>query len=124
MNEYILRPLATSQLLREATPEAAFRMMTEGIVYTQLVQVCTTLDQAVFALINGSVVFDFPGKGKWCPICRHRGEAVGERPGQRALVEGGQGLLCGVPADQHLPGPPPAPGPRLKIARFLRAGRV
>lgn len=39
-------------------------MMTEGIVYTQLVQVCTTLDQAVFALINGSVVFDFPGKGK------------------------------------------------------------
>ena len=38
------------------------RMMTEGIVYTQLVQVCTTLDQAVFALINGSVVFDFPGK--------------------------------------------------------------
>ncbi len=58
------RPLATSQLLREATPEAAFRMMTEGIVYTQLVQVCTTLDQAVFALINGSVVFDFPGKGK------------------------------------------------------------
>ena len=64
MNDYILRPLATSQLLREATPEAAFRMMTEGIVYTQLVQVCTTLDQAVFALINGSVVFDFPGKGK------------------------------------------------------------
>ena len=44
MNDYILRPLATSPLLREATPQAAFRMMTEGIVYTQLVQVCTTLD--------------------------------------------------------------------------------
>ena len=29
MNDYILRPLATSQLLREATPEAAFRMMTD-----------------------------------------------------------------------------------------------
>ena len=39
-------------------------MMTEGIVYTQLVQVCTTLDQAVFALINGSVVFAFPGEGR------------------------------------------------------------
>ena len=63
MNDYILRPLATSPLLREATPQAAFRMMTEGIVYTQLVQVCTTLDQAVFALINGSVVFAFPGEG-------------------------------------------------------------
>ena len=64
MNDYILRPLATSPLLREATPQAAFRMMTEGIVYTQLVQVCTTLDQAVFALINGSVVFAFPGEGR------------------------------------------------------------
>ena len=46
MNDYILRPLATSPLLREATPQAAFRMMTEGIVYTQLVQVCTTLEGA------------------------------------------------------------------------------
>ena len=64
MNDYILRPLATSELLRQATPEAAARMMTEGIVYTQLVQVCQTVDQAVFALINGSVVFDFPGGGK------------------------------------------------------------
>lgn len=64
MNDYILRPLATSPLLREASPEAAFRMMVEGIVYTQLVQVCDTTDQAVFALINGSVVFAFPGQGK------------------------------------------------------------
>lgn len=64
MNDYILRPLATSELLRQATPEAAFRMMTEGIVYTQLVQVCTTLDQAAFALVNGSAVLDFPGQGK------------------------------------------------------------
>lgn len=64
MNDYILRPLATSELLRQATPEAAFRMMVDGIVYTQLVQVCTTLDQAVFALINGSALLDFPGNGK------------------------------------------------------------
>lgn len=39
-------------------------MMVDGIVYTQLVQVCTTLDQAVFALINGSALLDFPGGGK------------------------------------------------------------
>lgn len=64
MNDYILRPLVTSTLLREASPDAAFRMMTEGIVYTQLVQVCTTVDQAVFALINGHVVLDFPREGK------------------------------------------------------------
>lgn len=64
MNDYVLRPLATSPLLREATPEAAFRMMVEGIVYSQSVQVCQTLDQAVFALVDGSAVFDFPGKGQ------------------------------------------------------------
>ncbi len=61
--DYVLRPLATSDLLRTATPEAAFRMMTEGMVYAS-VTVCDTLDQAVFALVDGSVVFDFPGKGK------------------------------------------------------------
>lgn len=64
MNDYVLRPLATSPLLREATTEAAFRMMVEGIVYSQSVQVCQTLDQAVFALVDGSAVFDFPGKGQ------------------------------------------------------------
>lgn len=61
--DYVLRPLATSDLLRTATPEAAFRMMTEGLVYAS-VTVCDTLDQAVFALVDGSVVFDFPGKGR------------------------------------------------------------
>ena len=64
MNDYVLRPLATSQLLRQATAEAAFRMMVDGIVYSQSVQVCQTLDQAVFALVDGSAVFDFPGKGQ------------------------------------------------------------
>lgn len=64
MSDYVLRPLATSELLRTATPEAAFRMMVEGIVYAQNVTVCTTLDQAVFALVDGSAVFDFPGNGQ------------------------------------------------------------
>ena len=39
-------------------------MMVDGIVYSQSVQVCQTLDQAVFALVDGSAVFDFPGKGQ------------------------------------------------------------
>mgnify|MGYP000612240412 CR=1 FL=1 len=62
-------------------------MMTEGIVYTQLVQVCTTLDQAVFALINGSVVFALPGREDDLLLCRHRGEAGPEPPGERALPQ-------------------------------------
>ena len=114
MNDYILRPLATSQLLREATPEAAFRMMTEGIVYTQLVQVCTTLDQAVFALINGSVVFDFPGgRAKMVSYFAATEEKRSvSAPDNEALVEGGQGLLCGVPADQHPPWSAAGSGPQ------------
>lgn len=61
--DYVLRPLAMNPLLREATAEAAARMLQEGIVYSD-VQLCTSLDQAVFALVNGSVLLDFPGKGE------------------------------------------------------------
>ena len=61
--DYVLRPLAVNPQLREATPEAAARMMTEGLVYASG-KVCETLDQAMFALVDGSVVFDFPGGGK------------------------------------------------------------
>ena len=52
LNDYVLRPLATSELLRDAPPEAALRMLLEGIVYSQNVTLCTTLDQAVFAQIG------------------------------------------------------------------------
>lgn len=61
--DYVLRPLASNPLLRDASPEAAFRMMTQGLVYAP-VKVCTTLDEAMFALVDGSVVFAFPGQGK------------------------------------------------------------
>lgn len=60
--DYVLKPLATSSLLRQATPQAAARMMTEGLVYAG-VKVCATLDEAVFALVDGFAVFDFPGNG-------------------------------------------------------------
>jgi len=64
LNDYVLRPLATSELLRDALPEAAVRMLLEGIVYSQSATLCTTLDEAVFALVDGSVVLDFPGDGR------------------------------------------------------------
>lgn len=64
MNDYILRPLANSELLYHATPKAAARMMKEGIVYSQIVKPCKTLDEAVFALVDGYVLLDFPGNGE------------------------------------------------------------
>lgn len=61
--DYVLRPLAANPLFREATPEAAARMMAEGLVYAAC-QRCRSLDEAAFALVDGSVVFDFPGNGE------------------------------------------------------------
>ena len=61
--DYVLRPLAMNPLLREANPEAAARLLREGAVYSD-VKPCTTLDQAVFALVDGSVLLDFPGGGE------------------------------------------------------------
>ncbi|MBQ9933254.1 MAG: spore germination protein [Ruminiclostridium sp.] len=63
LNDYVLRPLAMDLRFREATPEGAFRMMTEGGIYAG-VKVLTTLDQAVFELVVGNVVLSFPAAGK------------------------------------------------------------
>lgn len=64
LSDFVLRPLATSELLRTADRRDTLRMMTDGIVYCKTVQVCTTLDEAAFALVDGSAVFDFPGEGR------------------------------------------------------------
>lgn len=63
LNDYVLRPLALDPRFREATPEGAFRIMTEGGVYAG-VKVLATLDQAAFELVAGNVVLSFPSAGK------------------------------------------------------------
>ena len=62
LNDYVLRPLAMDLRFREATPEGAFRMMTEGGIYAG-VKVLTTLDQAVFELVVRN----------WSSLSRRRG---------------------------------------------------
>ena len=64
MNDYILRPLASSALLRQADRNQALDLMLRGVVYSQTARVCDSLDQAAFALVDGAVVLDFPGDGR------------------------------------------------------------
>ena len=64
LNDYVLRPLATSLALRAASPKSAARLMEEGTVYCQGVKRCRSLDQAVFAMVDGWAVFEFPGNGE------------------------------------------------------------
>ena len=63
MNDYILRPLAISPILAKADRKTALDRMLRGAVYSQTATACTTLDQAVSALVDGAVVLDFPGDG-------------------------------------------------------------
>ena len=63
-SDFVLHPLATSAALREADRETAVRLMLDGIVYSPGVKLCRTLDEAVFALVDGWAVFDFPGDGE------------------------------------------------------------
>lgn len=60
--DYVLRPLAMDPRLRSASPAGAAQLMLQGLVYAPAT-VCRSLDEAAFALVEGSVVFDFPGNG-------------------------------------------------------------
>ena len=64
VNDYVLRPIATSPLLRECHMEQAFEHMITGAVYNGFVEVRTTMDQVAEDIINGSVVFAFPHRGE------------------------------------------------------------
>ena len=62
-SDYVLRPLAQSQALREAADmDAAFDLMAKGELYSLAVSVRDTVDQVVFDLVNGWLALFFPGK--------------------------------------------------------------
>ena len=62
-SDYVLRPLAQSQALRNAPDmDAAFDLLARGEAYALAVSVRDTADQVVFDLINGWLALFFPGK--------------------------------------------------------------
>ncbi len=60
--DYVLRPIAQNERLREAGLEEAFRLMVNGALYSLSVEERTTMDQAVKDLIGGCLLLFFPGK--------------------------------------------------------------
>ncbi len=62
LNDYVLRPVAVSEEIRNATLDEAFARMLAGAVYNRSAQVRETVDQVVFDLINGCAVFAFPDR--------------------------------------------------------------
>lgn len=61
-NDYILKPLSENGQLREMSLESAIEWMHRGGLYTMTVRACTTMDEAVFDLIQGCVILSFPGR--------------------------------------------------------------
>ncbi len=62
-SDYVLRPLAQSQALRDAPNlDAAFDLMARGELYSLAVSVRDTPDQVVFDIVNGWMALFFPGK--------------------------------------------------------------
>ena len=62
-SDYVLRPLAQSQALRNAPDmDAAFDLLARGEAYALAVSVRDTADQVVFDLVNGWLALFFQGK--------------------------------------------------------------
>ena len=64
LNDYVLRPLTNSSVLAQAAPADLFRLLVDGVVYCQVIQTCGTLDEAAFAMINGSAVLAIPDEAR------------------------------------------------------------
>ena len=62
VSDYILRPLAQDDGLRQLDNRAAYRRMAEGALYNLLVTERTTVDQVAYDLISGWCVLFCPGE--------------------------------------------------------------
>lgn len=61
-SDYVLRPLAQDERLRQVDLSAAFRLMAGGALYNLSVSECGTMDEAASGLIEGNLLLLFPGR--------------------------------------------------------------
>ncbi len=61
VGDYVLRPLAQDERLRQVDAQAAFELMANGALYNLGVQVRTTMDQVAADLVEGNCVLLFRG---------------------------------------------------------------
>ncbi len=62
--DYVLRPLAQDERLRQVSLEEAFGLMAKGALYNLGVEERTTMDQVVNDLIGGNCILLFPGMNR------------------------------------------------------------
>lgn len=62
VGDYVLRPLAQDERLRQVARDQAFALMAGGSLYNLGVEVRDTMDQVVSDLIDGNCILLFPGK--------------------------------------------------------------
>lgn len=63
-NDYVLRPMSYNPQLREVSMDEAIHLMCKGALYNLTIELRSTMDEVVFDLINGNLVFAFPGRSE------------------------------------------------------------
>ncbi len=104
VNDYILRPLSVDRRLREAGLEECFRMLASGALYNLSVKEITTTDEAVFALMEGSVVLWFGALGRalCCSVATEEKRSIGDPEDEPATKAGKDSFVEGVRTNTSL----------------------
>lgn len=104
VNDYILRPLAQDEGLREASLAECFRLLASGVLYNLSVNEISTTDEAVFALMEGAVVLWFEGLGKAlkCGVATEEKRSIGDPEDEPAAKAGKDSFVEGVRTNTSL----------------------
>lgn len=104
VNDYILRPLAQDETLRKASLEECFQLLAAGAIYNLSVSEVTTTDDAVFSLMEGSVVLWFNGLGRAlkCGVATEEKRSIGDPEDEPAAKAGKDSFVEGVRTNTSL----------------------
>ncbi len=86
-NDYVLRPLAQDRDLVALPLEACYDHLASGAIYNFSVSPVETMDDAVFALLDGAVVLLFPaiGKALSCAVATEEKRSIGDPQDEPAV---------------------------------------
>ncbi len=87
VNDYVLRPLAQDQALARLPLEDCFCRLASGGLYNLSVQTVDTMDDAVFALLDGGVILLFTALGKAlrCSVATEEKRSIGDPEDEPAV---------------------------------------
>ncbi|MEG2001084.1 MAG: spore germination protein [Evtepia sp.] len=87
INDFVLRPLGSSALLKNASFDGAFSAMLTGTIYNFGPIVIRDMDQAVTELVKGSVLIAFPDRSEMIafPVVTEEKRAVSDPENEPAM---------------------------------------